>query len=479
MPCACWACRGLQASGSARFLLCLPHLFTRCLALEGLSRSEVVSVAWDPHRREPLRERSGLRACSSWKPTGRTLELREKRGLDSGAESFVELSWLGLGHRGWPEFYPVQASQSLVSLPHSTLVLEPCREVRRGATTWPGCGVARVEWSSAVLSRSSGEVCGFPARFVCMLQVGCSCCYVSCMASVVSRCVHAVVARSALDSLAVVFPVWRTIAGKSRRGSEVCRWFGWCVLAGFPRTVPWWFWWRFSQDLLALLLLAAVFSLMVRVVWSFGLCILVKVLPRIALCRFWQRFFPGVLCVRSPIGGVSLVAAGNCVLCRALLATVWVADLLAPTMGYVGGCSRAVFDWHFLLFGPDLTSLVTYRVVVPFRHPTFAWSLSRSEVVSVCLGPPSSRAFKGAFWATSLLKLGGQAWGHSLARLRCCVCCVFFGGSVSLFRGVPFLGASLWCHRRVWLPDLEVCPGSGVVLLVGPRPCGGLRWSCY
>ncbi|MQM19679.1 hypothetical protein Taro_052687 [Colocasia esculenta] len=42
-------------------------------------------------------------------------------------------------------------------------------------------------------------------------------------------------------------------------------------------------------------LLAAVFSLMVRVVLSFGLCILVKVLPRIALCRFWWRFFPGVL----------------------------------------------------------------------------------------------------------------------------------------------------------------------------------------
>ncbi|MQM20208.1 hypothetical protein Taro_053224, partial [Colocasia esculenta] len=28
-----------------------------------------------------------------------------------------------------------------------------------------------------------------------------------------------------------------------------------------------------------------------------GLCILVKVLPRIALCHFWQTFFPGVLCV--------------------------------------------------------------------------------------------------------------------------------------------------------------------------------------
>ncbi|MQM17861.1 hypothetical protein Taro_050842, partial [Colocasia esculenta] len=51
---------------------------------------QVVSIAWDPHPQKPLREHSGLRACSSW----RTLELRGKRGLDSGAESFVELSWL-------------------------------------------------------------------------------------------------------------------------------------------------------------------------------------------------------------------------------------------------------------------------------------------------------------------------------------------------------------------------------------------------
>ncbi|MQL69786.1 hypothetical protein Taro_002070 [Colocasia esculenta] len=87
---------------------------------------------------------------------------------------------------------------------------------------------------------------------------------------------------------------------------EVCGWFGWCVLEGFSQ----------SGALVVLvevlpgpacvasaILLAAVFSLMVCVVWSFGLCILVKVLPRIALCRFWWRFFPGVLrvCVRLPL----------------------------------------------------------------------------------------------------------------------------------------------------------------------------------
>ncbi|MQL69666.1 hypothetical protein Taro_001988 [Colocasia esculenta] len=62
-------------------------------------------------------------------------------------------------------------------------------------------------------------VCGFPGRFVCVLQEGFRCCHVSCMASVVTWCVCAVVARLAVHSLAVVFLVWRTLAGKSRRGA--------------------------------------------------------------------------------------------------------------------------------------------------------------------------------------------------------------------------------------------------------------------
>ncbi|MQM23321.1 hypothetical protein Taro_056386 [Colocasia esculenta] len=52
-----------------------------------------------------------------------------------------------------------------------------------------------------------------------------------------------------------------------------------------------------------------------------GLCILVKVLPRIALCRFWWRFFPGVLRVCfgpllcCPCGSKCAVRLG-CVLVR-------------------------------------------------------------------------------------------------------------------------------------------------------------------
>ncbi|MQL84402.1 hypothetical protein Taro_016906 [Colocasia esculenta] len=63
------------------------------------------------------------------------------------------------------------------------------------------------------------QVCGFTVRFVCVLQKGCSCCHSASVASVVAQCVHAVVARLAVDSLVVVFPVWRTLASKSRRGA--------------------------------------------------------------------------------------------------------------------------------------------------------------------------------------------------------------------------------------------------------------------
>ncbi|MQM15606.1 hypothetical protein Taro_048552 [Colocasia esculenta] len=57
-----------------------------------------------------------------------------------------------------------------------------------------------------------------------------------------------------------------------------------------------------------------------------------------------------------------------------LSATEWVADWLVPTVRSVGGCSRVVFGWRFLLFRPDLASLSTYGVVVPFGHPTCGWS---------------------------------------------------------------------------------------------------------
>ncbi|MQM20306.1 hypothetical protein Taro_053323 [Colocasia esculenta] len=109
--------------------------------------------------------------------------------------------------------------------------------------------------------------------------------------------------------------LWRR-AASLQDSCACCKWVAAVVVSRVWRVwslgvfMPWW-----------RVLLAAVFSLMVHVVWSFGLCILVKVLPRIALCRFWRRFFPGVLRVRfgpplcCPCGSKCAVWLG-CVLVR-------------------------------------------------------------------------------------------------------------------------------------------------------------------
>ncbi|MQM05267.1 hypothetical protein Taro_038075 [Colocasia esculenta] len=117
---------------------------------------------------------------------------------------------------------------------------------------------------------------------------GCSCCCAACVASVVARHVRAVAVRLALDSLVVVFLVWRTLVSQSRTVSRSFLLLPWLARSG-----------EFFQNgalvvlvevlpglacIASVVLLAVVFSLMV--------------LPRIALCRYWRRFFPGVLCVR-------------------------------------------------------------------------------------------------------------------------------------------------------------------------------------
>ncbi|MQM00462.1 hypothetical protein Taro_033196 [Colocasia esculenta] len=78
-------------------------------------------------------------------------------------------------------------------------------------------GVREVGSLQLVSERESTEICvRLPCKFRMRAAVCCSCYYVACVASVVARCVRAVVAQLAVDSLAVVFLVWRTIAGKSR-----------------------------------------------------------------------------------------------------------------------------------------------------------------------------------------------------------------------------------------------------------------------
>ncbi|MQM20833.1 hypothetical protein Taro_053861 [Colocasia esculenta] len=83
--------------------------------------------------------------------------------------------------------------------------------------------------------------------------------------------------------------------------------------------VPWWFWWRFSQDRLRCLYSSARCS-----VFSDGPCRWVvhsgEGSSQDRLCRFWRRFFLGVLGVRF---GPPL-----CCLCG-LKCAVWLGCILA------------------------------------------------------------------------------------------------------------------------------------------------------
>ncbi|MQM23622.1 hypothetical protein Taro_056689, partial [Colocasia esculenta] len=219
------------------------------------------------------------------------------------------------------------------------------RELGVGRVAW------RRLWRRLVVSSTESERCvWFPCKVRVRVAASCSCCCAACVASVVARRVRAVAARLALDSLScglwsrskcpglvgcplccwgvccrccVFGLVYLCAVVRCARDAELSRCLACCVAPLVERcnTCMWllsaWCWLVVSsgeaEDCSALVsavavlpqslrcavvLLAAVSSLMVRVVWSFGLCILVKVLPRIALCRFWWRFFPGVLCVR-------------------------------------------------------------------------------------------------------------------------------------------------------------------------------------
>ncbi|MQL95364.1 hypothetical protein Taro_028030 [Colocasia esculenta] len=117
-------------------------------------------------------------------------------------------------------------------------------------------------------------VCCFPARVVRVLQVGCRCCCAAYVASVVTQCVRAVVVRLALDSLAEVFPVWRTRVFLERclGGSG----------GGSPRTGL-----RcFCSSTCCSVLYNGLCCLVV------GLCVLVKVLPRIVLLSLLTKVLP-------------------------------------------------------------------------------------------------------------------------------------------------------------------------------------------
>ncbi|MQL93877.1 hypothetical protein Taro_026515 [Colocasia esculenta] len=260
------------------------------------------------------------------------------------------------------------------------------------------------------------------------------------ISSVVARRVRAVAARSALDSLAVVFLVWRTLASQSSSGEVLLEFFS--VGSGGNE----------SGALVVLVevlpglacvastaLLAIVFSLMVRVVWSFGLCILVKatvvlllwfevcrlvglrsgevlpeqllaplveVLPKAAMCSWWSGECRRCLAGCASYGSVSLtlwlslsrVEETRCVRIS-FLCFCWLLEVVMLHCGVVSpGCASQRFG--------------VVLVVLPclFARCLALEGLSRSEVVSISWDPHPQDPVEGGIRDTSVLELAAYVF---------------------------------------------------------------------
>ncbi|MQL89198.1 hypothetical protein Taro_021772 [Colocasia esculenta] len=234
-----------------RGFVVLPRLFARCLALEGLSRSEVVSVSWDPHPQERVEEalshpctgsEAGARLAS--RACGQRVPLLAASGGGLVAVIVTAAQW---HRRVWLSdlaMYPGFGVVLLVGPRPCGGLRWPCLRSRVcGPTSVGGRGIVLFLQVRAMLNISKpfhkgvfehiillkifgsvggdanfgvpggglgGRVVIVGVQLPCMVRVrvavGCSCCCAACVASVVARCVGAVAARSALDSLAVVLP---------------------------------------------------------------------------------------------------------------------------------------------------------------------------------------------------------------------------------------------------------------------------------
>ncbi|MQL91548.1 hypothetical protein Taro_024159, partial [Colocasia esculenta] len=161
---------------------------------------------------------------------------------------------------------------------------------------------------------------------------GCSCCCATCMASVVARRVRAVAARLALDLLAVVFLVWRMLAGKCR-----------CSAPGFLAEV------RFPQNCVVLISGCCCATLEAEVHRLVALCsgVLLVWLERSG--EFSQNGALVVL-VEVLLGPACVASAVLLAIVFSLMATV-VLPLWFEVCHLVGGCVLARFpqydSWRF------------------------------------------------------------------------------------------------------------------------------------
>ncbi|MQM14937.1 hypothetical protein Taro_047873 [Colocasia esculenta] len=163
--------------------------------------------------------------------------------------------------------------------------------------------------------------------------------------------------------------------------------------------------------------------------------------------------------------GVSRVAAGNCALCWVLLATEWVAGRWVTIVRSVGDCNCEDFGWHFLLFGPDLASLSTGGVVVPFGCPTCGWSESCFPLWLAAM--MYSIRFR---WRWSALLTGVSR----VAAGNCALCWVLLATEWVARRWVTIVRSVSDCncedfgwHFLLFGPDLASLSTGGVVVPLG------------
>ncbi|MQL70580.1 hypothetical protein Taro_002892, partial [Colocasia esculenta] len=185
----------------------------------------------------------------------------------------------------------------------------------------------------------------------------------------------------------------------------------------------------------SVVLLAAVFSRMVCVI---GLCILVKVLPRIALCRFWWRFFPEVLCIRfGPLlscpcdsrDEVSLLPVGLSVLQSAWALSVEV--LCAWPCVWLLRCPACLVA-HFQVFSAALVGL---RVPV-------AWTVCFVSHAQRALPDGGLVSVVGVWLAVLLVEASVLRWGFPSCGWKRLVVYVSFLCFPLVTRGGD---APLWC----------------------------------
>ncbi|MQL98980.1 hypothetical protein Taro_031697, partial [Colocasia esculenta] len=162
-----WGRDSTYVASVRRGFVVLPRLFAWCLALEGLSCSEVVSISWDPRPREPvevvLQATSVLElAAHVWDAEG--FGVLSWRRPDSPLSYCLSLHWIwshvvvsGVRPQlGWAAVLRVLC----VSV---AALSRPCAGAETRASGGSRFGVLLVLWShSWVLARDGTDVCSFP-----------------------------------------------------------------------------------------------------------------------------------------------------------------------------------------------------------------------------------------------------------------------------------------------------------------------------